>query len=298
MDAVKTCLADVKMSKDSIDEVVLVGGSTRIPKMQELLQELFDGKLLCQQINPDEAVAYGAGILAANLTGVGDETVLALALIDITPLSLGVGCDKDVMSVLIPKNSPMPTKKEKTFCPAYDNQTSVAILVYQGERSKCTGNHLLSQFRLSGLPSGPRGEVKITLCFEIDANGILHVSAKETTSGSNSAIKITNNDSLTREEIMKMIEDAERYKLEDEAHMKKVMAHQDLTNHVCKLRTKIKDYKVRMKVRKTGFSVKDFEAIDQQIEEAIKWLDEHPHDEIDELEDKELELNAIADLLS
>ncbi|KAD5961908.1 hypothetical protein E3N88_13381 [Mikania micrantha] len=298
MDAVKTCLADVKMSKDSIDEVVLVGGSTRIPKIQELLQELFDGKLLCQQINPDEAVAYGAGILAANLSGVGDETVQALALIDITPLSLGVGCEKDVMAVLIPKNSPIPIKKEKTFCPAYDNQTSVTILVYQGERSKCTGNHLLSQFRLSGLPSALRGEVKINVCFEIDANGILQVSAKETTKGSNSAIKITNNDSLTREEIMKMIEDAERYKLEDEAHMEKERAHTDLTNHACKLRTKIKDYKVRMKLRKTGFSVKDFEAIDQQIEEAIKWLDEHPHVNFDELEDKELELNAIADLLS
>ncbi|KAD5961914.1 hypothetical protein R6Q59_014554 [Mikania micrantha] len=296
MDAVKTCLRDVNMSKDSIDEVVLVGGSTRIPKIQELLQELFDGKLLCQRINPDEAVAYGAGILAANLSGVGDETVQTLTLIDITPLSLGVACDKDVMAVLIPKNSSIPTKKEKTFCTARDNQTRVTIRVYQGERSKCTGNHLLSQFSLSGLPSAPQGVVEITVCFEIDANGILHVSANEITSGSNNAIKITNNDSLTREEIMKMIEDAERFKFEDEAHMKKVRAHQDLTDYVYKLRTKIKDYKVRKKLRKNGLSVKDLEAIDQQIEEAIKWLNEHPDAEVDDLEDMELELNAISRL--
>ncbi|KAD5961916.1 hypothetical protein E3N88_13389 [Mikania micrantha] len=296
MDAVKTCLTDVNMSKDSIDEVVLVGGSTRIPKIQELLQELFDGKLLCQRINPDEAVAYGAGILAANLSGVGDETVQALALIDITPLSLGVGCHKDVMSILIPKNSPIPTKKEDTFYTVGDYQTSVVIRVYQGERSKCTGNHLLSQFHLSGLPSAPRGVVEITVCFEIDANGILHVSAKEITSGSNSAIKITNNDSLTREEIMKMIEDAERYKFEDEAHMKKVKAHKDLTNYVYQLRTKIKDYNVRKKLRKNGLSVKDLEAIDQQIEEAIEWLDEHPDAEFGDLQDKELELKTISRL--
>ncbi|KAD5961909.1 hypothetical protein E3N88_13382 [Mikania micrantha] len=296
MDAVKTCLTDVNMSKDSIDEVVLVGGSTRIPKIQELLQELFDGKLLCQRINPDEAVAYGAGILAANLSGVGDETVQALALIDITPLSLGVGCEKDVMSVLIPKNSPIPTKKEKTFCTVNDNQTRVTLCVYQGERSKCTGNHLLSQFSLSGLPSAPQGVVEIIVCFEIDANGILHVSAKEITSGSSNAIKITNNDSLTREEIMKMIEDAECYKFEDEAHMKKVRAHQDLTDYVYKLRTKIKDYKVRMKLRKNGLSVKDLEAIDQQIEEAIEWLNEHPDAEVGDLQDKELELKTISRL--
>ncbi|KAI3705264.1 hypothetical protein L1987_75499 [Smallanthus sonchifolius] len=296
MDTVKTCLRDVNMSKDSIDEVVLVGGSTRIPKMQELLQELFDGKSLCQRINPDEAVAYGAGILAAKLSGMENEAVQVLELIDITPLSLGVGSDKDVMSVLIPKNSPIPTKKEHTFYTIYDNQTYMDLPVYQGERSKCTENYLLSQFCLSGLPPAPRGVVKVTVCYEIDANGILHVSAREITSGRNNAIKITNNGSLTKAEIKKMIEDAERYKLEDEAHLKKVMAHEALTEYVCKLRAKIKEIKVRMKLRETVLSVEELEDIENQIEEAIEWLDEHPDAEIVDLEDKEVEINDICRL--
>ncbi|KAL8241546.1 hypothetical protein R6Q59_014900 [Mikania micrantha] len=189
MDSVTTCLRDVNMSKDSIDEVVLVGGSTRIPKIQQLLQELFNGKLLYQGINPDEAVAYGAGILAANLSGMGNEAVQDLELIDITPLSLGVGDYKDVMVVFIPRNSPIPTKKVHTFYTIYDNQTVMDLPVYQGERSKCTENYLLSHFELSGLPPAPKGVVKVIVCYEIDVNGILHVSAREITSGSNSVIK-------------------------------------------------------------------------------------------------------------
>ncbi|KAL8210598.1 hypothetical protein R6Q57_005035 [Mikania cordata] len=296
MDSVTACLRDVNMSKDSIDEVVLVGGSTRIPKIQQLLQELFNGKLLYQGINPDEAVAYGAGILAANLSGMGNEAVQDLELIDITPLSLGVGDYKDVMIVLIPKNSPIPTKKVDTFYTIHDNQTLMDLPVYQGERSKCTENYLLSHFELSGLPPAPKGVVKVIVCYEIDVNGMLHVSAREITSGSNSMIKITNNGSLTKAEITKMIEDAERYKLEDEAHMKKVMAHEALTEFVYKLRAKIKDYKVRMKLRETVLSVKDLEDIDHQINEAIEWLDEHPDAEIVDLEDKEVELNDICRL--
>ncbi|KAI3705240.1 hypothetical protein L1987_75474 [Smallanthus sonchifolius] len=249
IDTVETCLQDVNMSKYSIDEVVLVGGSTRIPKMQELLQELFDGKSLCQRINPDEAVAYGAGILAAKLSGMGDEAVYS----------------------------------------------SVSWL-YQGERSKSTENYLLSKFSLSGLPPASRGVVIVTVCFEIDASGILHVSAREITTGRNNAIKITNNGSLTTAEIKKMIEDAERYKLEDEAHMKKVMAHKALTDYVYKLRTKIKDYKVRTKLRKRGISVEDLKDRENQIEEAIEWLDEHPDAEVGDLKYKELEIDDLCRL--
>ncbi|MFS7957490.1 putative Heat shock protein 70 family [Helianthus anomalus] len=296
MATVKTCLQDLNMNKDSIDEVVLVGGSTRIPKIQVLLQEFFNGKVLCQGINPDEAVAYGAGILAAKLSGTGDEAVQTLELIDITPLSLGVGGDKDVMFVLIPRNSPIPTKKEYTFYTIFDNQTYMDLPVYQGERSKCTENYLLSQFWLSDLPPARRGVVEVTVCFTIDANGILHVSAREATSGSNNAIKITNEGGLTKDDIKKMIEDAERYKLEDEAHMKKVMAHEALTEYVYKLRDNIKDYKVRMRLRETALSVKELKEIDQQIDDAIEWLDEHPDAEVVDLEDKEAELNNICRL--
>ncbi|MFS7957475.1 putative Heat shock protein 70 family [Helianthus anomalus] len=296
MDTVETCLRDVNLSKNNIDEVVLVGGSTRIPKIQELLQELFNGKVLCQRINPDEAVAYGAGILAANLSGMGDEAVQALELIDVTPLSLGVECENDVMAVLIPRNSPIPTKKESTFFTVFDNQTRVNVRVYQGERSKCTENNFMSNFLLSGLPPAPRGVVKVTICLEIDANGILHASAREITTGRNNAIKITNNGILTKAEIEKMIEDAERYKFEDEEHMKKVEAHKALTDCVYKARTKIKDYNFRRKLRKSGLSVKDLEDIDERMEEAIEWLDEHPYAEIEDLEDKEEELNEICRL--
>ncbi|KAJ0771304.1 putative Heat shock protein 70 family [Helianthus annuus] len=252
MATVKTCLQDLNMNKDSIDEVVLVGGSTRIPK--------------------------------------------TLELIDITPLSLGVGGDKDVMSVLIPRNSPIPTKKEYTFYTIFDNQTYMDLPVYQGERSKCTENYLLSQFWLSDLPPARRGVVEVTVCFTIDANGILHVSAREATSGSNNALKITNEGGLTKDDIKKMIEDAERYKLEDEAHMKKVMAHEALTDYVYKLRDNIKDYKVRMRLRETALSVKELKEIDQQIDDAIEWLDEHPDAEVVDLEDKEAELNNICRL--
>ncbi|MFS7957488.1 putative Heat shock protein 70 family [Helianthus anomalus] len=296
MDTVETCLSDVNISKKSIDEVVLVGGSTRIPKIQELLQELFNGKTLCQRINPDEAVAYGAGILAAKLSGMGDDAVQSLELIDVTPLSLGVECENDVMSVLIPRNSPIPTKKEKTFFNCVDNQSVIDISVYQGERSKCTENFFLSNFLLSGLPLAPRGVVKIIVSFEIDANGILHVSAREITRGINNAIKITNTGILTKAEIEKMIEDAERFKWEDEEYMKKVEAHKTLTDYVYKAKTKIKNYNFRMKLRKTGLSVKDLEDIDHQIEEAIEWLDEHPNAEVDDLKDKEEELNEICRL--
>ncbi|KAJ0771308.1 putative Heat shock protein 70 family [Helianthus annuus] len=252
MAIVKTYLQYLNMKKDSIDEVVLVSGSTRIPKIQVLLQEFF----LMERYFAKESIPM---------------TLLrmTLELIDITPLSLGVGGDKDVMLVLIPRNLPIPTKKEYTFYTIFDNQTYMDLLVYQ---------------------------VEVTVCFTIDANGILHVSAREATSGSNNAIKITNKGGLTKDDIKKMIEDAKRYKLEDEAHMKKVMAHEVLTDYVYKLRDNIKDYKVRMRLRETALSVKELKEIDQQIDDAIEWLDEHPDAEVVDLEDKEAELNNICRL--
>ncbi|XP_023767677.1 heat shock 70 kDa protein 1 [Lactuca sativa] len=281
MEPVEQCLRDANMNKDSIDEVVLVGGSTRIPKVQQLLQELFNGKSLCQNINPDEAVAHGAGILAAQLSGMGDEAVQGLELIDITPLSLGFKVKGDLMYVLIPRNSPIPTKKEDTFCTSFENQTVVNFDVYQGERDKASENYLLGRLELSGFPSAPRGEVKFNACFEIDADGILNVSAREITSGVNKTIKITHNGSLSKEEIEKMIEDAERYKFEDEAHLKKVMSHIALDNFVSKVQASLK---------KMGLNEKDLKDLDHQIAETIEWLDENPDAEEGELEDKKTEL--------
>ncbi|CAH1438184.1 unnamed protein product [Lactuca virosa] len=293
MEPVEMCLKDANMNKDSIDEVVLVGGSTRIPKVQQLLQKFFNGKLLSQKINPDEAVAHGAGFLAAHLSDIGDGAVQGLELIDVTPLSLGVACWGDIMAVLIPRNSPIPTKKEDTFCTVYDNQTSVSFRVYQGEREIASQNYCLGKLKLSGIPAAPRGEVEMNVCYEIDADGILNVSAREITTGANNTIKITDNGSLSKAEIEKMIEDAERYKFEDEAHLKKAMAHRALDHCVSKLRTKIKDYKVRLSLRKMWLSVKDLEDLEDQIDETIEWLDLNPDAEECELEDKKAELYNI-----
>ncbi|KAJ9540779.1 hypothetical protein OSB04_027285 [Centaurea solstitialis] len=295
---VKSCLKDAKMDKASVDEVVLVGGSTRIPKVQELLQEFFNGKLLCQRINPDEAVAHGAGFLAAKLSGLGDEAVRGMELIDVTPLSLGIYSNGDVMQVLIPKNTPIPTKKERTFFTCEDDQTDANVIVYQGERLKSTENYLLGQFGLSGLPSAPWGEVEIIVCFEIDANGILNVSAREITTGRNNAIKITGNGGLSKEEIAKMIEDAKRYKQEDEAHLKKATARNTLDGYAHKLRVDIKQYKVRLRLKNLGLSVKDLEDIEYEIKETIEWLDENPDANIGELEEKKIELDRLRFLLS
>ncbi|KAJ0804670.1 putative Heat shock protein 70 family [Helianthus annuus] len=294
MDIVKTYLRDVNMSTDSIDEVVLVGGSTRICKIQELLKELFNGKVLYQRTSPDEAVACGAGMLAAKLSGMGNEAVQAVEVIDVTPLSLGVSTLNDAMVVLIPKGSPIPTKTEHTFCIGYDNQTRMALSVYQGERSKSIENFFLSEFWLSGLPRAAGRVVKVVVCFEIDANGILHASAREITTRRKNVRKMTNTGSLSKSEIKKMIKDVERYKLEDETRMKKVIARNALADFVYKTRAKIKDDNFRVKrSREMRLSVKDLEEIDHQIEEAIEWLDEHPNAEIVDLENKEEELNKI-----
>ncbi|KAJ9540777.1 hypothetical protein OSB04_027283 [Centaurea solstitialis] len=293
MELVKTCLQDAKMDKASIDEVVLVGGSTRIPKVQQLLQELFDRKRLCQQINPDEAVAHGAGYLAAKLSGVGDEAVQGLDLIEVTPLSLGVGCKGDVMSVLIPKNTPIPTKKELKYHTVYDYHTAMHFRVYQGERLKGSENYLLGNINLSGLPSAPRGTVKVYVSFEIDVNGILNASAKELTTGRNTAIKITRNGRLSNEEIAKMIEDAERYKKQDEAHMKAVLAHRTVVDYACKLRAEIKRYQVRLGIIKMGISPKELENIEHKIIKTIEWLDKNHYDDTHKLKKMELVLDDI-----
>ncbi|KAJ9540776.1 hypothetical protein OSB04_027282 [Centaurea solstitialis] len=293
IDHVKTCLKDAVMDKETIHEVVLVGGSTRILKLEELLREFFKGKKLCKRINPDEAVAYGAGCLAANLSGVGDKAVKGLKLIDVTPLSLGVSVQGDVMSVLIPKNTPIPTKKERKYYTKRDDQTYVDFMVYQGERLKSLENYFLGKLTLSGIPSAPRGQVEVNVCFEMDANGILHVSARELTTGSNNAMEITGTGGLSQVEISKMIADAVRYKQEDEAHIEKAKAYKAVADYAYKLRAKIKVSEVRLGITKMGISAKDLEDIDLQINNIIEWLEENDDFESDQLKSLELELDGI-----